>query len=271
MNLRSLFFRMRVIHWVGIILLVSNAIFLTENLYSSLVQYVVAFVIFLHDMDEKYWGVKPIEEFKNYLVQNNFTEKLQVNAKYNYEVDEMINALEYYRVQTESQALLDNKLVEEAKHVISRVQHGWYSQYIETTTTNRSLEEFKNGVNSMIKATKEHFVTMNVVLEEYAAYNYTKELKLDNIEKGGVFEILANDINKLRDAVTQMLQNSLTNGLELQTEASTLKQAVESLSTASNQQAASLEETAAAMEEMTSNVQNNVAKSNDMALMATQT
>ncbi len=68
-----------------------------------------------------------------------------------------------------------------------------------------------------------------------------------------------------------MLQNSLTNGLELQTEASTLKQAVESLSTASNQQAASLEETAAAMEEMTSNVQNNVAKSNDMALMATQT
>jgi methyl-accepting chemotaxis protein len=123
----------------------------------------------------------------------------------------------------------------------------------------------------MIVATKAHFVAMNVILEEYAAYNYTKELKLEGIEKGGVFEILVNDINKLRDAVTQMLQNSLSNGVELQDEASTLKQAVESLSTASNQQAASLEETAAAMEEMTSNVQNNVSKSNEMANMARET
>ncbi|MDO9056029.1 MAG: methyl-accepting chemotaxis protein, partial [Sulfuricurvum sp.] len=42
-------------------------------------------------------------------------------------------------------------------------------------------------------------------------------------------------------------------------------------STASNQQAASLEETAAAMEEMTSNVQQNAQKANDMASMAAQT
>ncbi|PNV83906.1 MAG: chemotaxis protein, partial [Sulfurimonas sp.] len=171
----------------------------------------------------------------------------------------------------EKEIAMDNKLVDEAKHVITRVQHGWYSQHIESSTTNASLEEFKNGVNSMIIATKAHFAAMNLILEEYATYDYTKELKLDNIEKGGVFEILVNNINKLRDAVTQMLGASLQNGIDLQNDASTLKQAVESLSTASNQQAASLEETAAAMEEMTSNVQNNVSKSNEMAAMATQT
>ena len=166
---------------------------------------------------------------------------------------------------------MDNKLVDEAKHVITRVQHGWYSQHIESSTINASLEEFKNGVNSMIIATKAHFAAMNLILEEYATYDYTKELKLDNIEKGGVFEILVNNIKKLRDAVPQMLGASLQNGIDLQSDAGSLKQAVESLSTASNQQAASLEETAAAMEEMTSNVQNNVAKSNEMAAMATQT
>jgi methyl-accepting chemotaxis protein len=173
--------------------------------------------------------------------------------------------------KVETQINLDNRLVEEAKHTIVRVQHGWYSEHIQSTTTNKSLEEFKNGVNAMIKATKEHFVSMNVILEQYASYDYTKELKLDNIEKGGVFEILVTDINKLRDAVTKMLKNSLQNGLELQGEAGNLKQAVEALSTASNQQAASLEETAAAMEEMTSNVQNNAQKANDMAVMAAQT
>ncbi len=173
--------------------------------------------------------------------------------------------------KVEAQINLDTRLVEEAKHTIVRVQHGWYSEHIQATTTNRSLEEFKNGVNDMIKATKEHFVAMNIILEQYASYDYTKELKLDNIEKGGVLDTLATDINKLRDAVTQMLKNSLQNGLELQDEAGNLKQAVEALSTASNQQAASLEETAAAMEEMTSNVQNNAQKANDMAVMAAQT
>jgi methyl-accepting chemotaxis protein len=171
----------------------------------------------------------------------------------------------------EAEITADNRLVEEAKSTINRVQHGWYSQHIEATTTNRSLEEFKNGVNDMIKATKAHFVAMNVILEQYAAYDYTNELKLDGIEKGGVFEILVTDINKLRDAVNEMLANGLKNGIELQHEAGNLKQAVESLSTASNQQAASLEETAAAMEEMTSNVQQNAQKANDMASMAAQT
>ena len=173
--------------------------------------------------------------------------------------------------KAETQSNLDTRLVEEAKHTITRVQHGWYSETISATTTNRSLEEFKNGVNDMIKATKEHFVAMNIILEQYAAYDYTNELQLQNIERGGVFEILVNDINKLRSAINTMLSNSLQNGIDLQADAGNLKQAVESLSTASNQQAASLEETAAAMEEMTSNVQNNVQKSNEMAIMAAQT
>ena len=271
MNIRSLFFRMRTIHWVGIILLVLNAMFLTENLYASIVQYVVAFVVFLHDVDEKRWGVKPIEELKLYLVQSDFTKRLDIDSKYNFEVEQMIDALESYRLQTEKESALDAALIEDAKVIIKRVTNGWYSQLIEASTTNPSLEEFKNGVNDMIKATKAHFVTMNVILEEYAAYDYTKELKLDNIEKDGVFEILVNDINKLRDAITDMLTNSLQNGIDLQSDSNSLKDAMEALSTASNQQAASLEETAAAMEEMTSNVQNNAQKSSDMAAMAEET
>jgi methyl-accepting chemotaxis protein len=78
-------------------------------------------------------------------------------------------------------------------------------------------------------------------------------------------------MNHLGSTTSAMLSSSLSNGIDLQSDAGSLKQAVESLSTASNQQAASLEETAAAMEEMTSNVQNNVAKSNEMATMAAQT
>ncbi|HLD23434.1 MAG TPA: hypothetical protein VJA83_05780, partial [Sulfuricurvum sp.] len=82
---------------------------------------------------------------------------------------------------------------------------------------------------------------------------------------------LIDGVNNLAQEITVMLTTNLQNGLNLRSEASFLKQAMESLSTASNQQAASLEETAAAMEEMTSNVQQNAQKANDMASMAAQT
>ncbi|MDD3855842.1 methyl-accepting chemotaxis protein, partial [Sulfurimonas sp.] len=189
----------------------------------------------------------------------------------NDELGEMAKIINENISKTEAQIVMDNKLVEDANNVISRVENGWYSQHIVASTTNKSLEEFKNSINRMLDKTKDRFITINSVLETYAKNDFTKELELKGIEQKGVLEILVNDINGLRSTITQMLSNSLQNGLELQNEAGTLKQAVESLSTASNQQAASLEETAAAMEEMTSNVQNNVAKSNDMALMATQT
>ncbi len=53
----SLFLRMRFVHFVGMFLLVANGIFFTDNLIGSIVQYVVAAVILVHDLDEKKNGV----------------------------------------------------------------------------------------------------------------------------------------------------------------------------------------------------------------------
>ena len=151
----------------------------------------------------------------------------------------------------------DRALIEDAQIVISRVKHGWYSQYIEKSTSNESLNGFKNSVNEMIKSIKNHFLEMNVVLEEYAKNDYVKELELQGIEKGGVFEILISDINLLRNAITNILIQNKSNGLTLQDSSDTLLNNVQSLSTATNQAAASLEETAGALEEITSNILNN--------------
>ena len=139
----------------------------------------------------------------------------------------------------------DAKVLDEAQVVMTRVKHGWYSQYIENSTNNESLEKFKNNVNDMIKATREHFVNMNEVLEQYANYDYRNELKLEGIEKGGVFETLLNDINALRKAITEMLVENKSNGLTLDRSSDILLQQVNTLSSNSNEAAASLEETAA--------------------------
>ncbi|MDD2699057.1 MAG: hypothetical protein PHF17_09680, partial [Arcobacteraceae bacterium] len=48
----------------------------------------------------------------------------------------------------------DVELIADAKVVMSRVSNGWYSQFIEKSTPNQSLEDFKNNVNTMIKSTR---------------------------------------------------------------------------------------------------------------------
>ncbi len=160
----------------------------------------------------------------------------------------------------------DNAMISEAEIVMDRVKHGWYSSSIEQSTSNESLNNFKNSVNEMIEATKNNFQNIIVILEQYANYDYRNELKLNDIEKDGVFEHLVIDINKLREAITSMLVENKSNGNILENSSSALLQNVKTLNDNSNSAAASLEETSAALEEVTSltrgNTQNVVQMSN---------
>jgi methyl-accepting chemotaxis protein len=106
----------------------------------------------------------------------------------------------------------------------------------------------------MITETKKHFSDINLILEQYAHLDYRKHLIIEGIEKGGVFELLLIDINKLRDAITEMLVENKSSGLTLQDSSQKLLENVNNLNTNSNQAAAALEETAAAIEELTSNI-----------------
>ena len=151
----------------------------------------------------------------------------------------------------------DNILIDSAKSTMDRVAKGSYSETISASTSNISLEEFKNSVNNMIKDTREHFVHVNTILEQYSNYDYRNELVLNNIEKGGVFDLLSNDINKLRSAITQMLIENKNNGLSLGQSSDDLLENVSKLNNNSNEAASSLEETAAALEEITSIISSN--------------
>ena len=163
----------------------------------------------------------------------------------------------------------DLALIDDAKIVMRRVNSGWYSQYIEKTTSNSSLEEFKNNVNQMIKSTKDRFAEVDEVLEQYIKHNYTKTLKMhDNDEKGGVFERLVIGINTLQNSITKMLVDNKTNGLTLDESSDILLSNVNKLNQSSNSAAASLEETAAAIEEITSNIRNNTENISKMASLS---
>lgn len=122
----------------------------------------------------------------------------------------------------ENSTLEDKKLLDDVFNVVNRVKQGYYSQLIKENSTNDTLSTLKNSINDMISATKQNFISVNNILEEYVKYNYTKELKLDNIEKGGAFETLIKNINELRNAINDMLIKDKENGITLDNSSSEL-------------------------------------------------
>jgi methyl-accepting chemotaxis protein len=151
----------------------------------------------------------------------------------------------------------DIKFIEDTQNVMNRVQKGWFSQLIVAETKNPALIQLKSTINHSLLSLKNNFIVMNNTLEEYTNFDYTKKLQLKDIEKNGVFDILILNIDKLRDAITQMLVENKSNGLTLDKSSDILVINVDKLNNNSNAAAASLEQTAAALEEITSNISSN--------------
>ena len=206
--------------------------------------------------------IKPINVLNDgikSLIQNTTNTNITIKKQSNDELGDIVDSFNQYLARIDNGVKEDRLLIDEAKRIINRVKHGWYSETIEKNTANQSLNEFKNEVNEMIHATKNHFTNMNIILEEYAKFDYTHKLVVNGIEKGGVFEVLVNDINTLRDSINQMLSDNKSNGLTLQNSSDTLLSNVNTLSKASNDAAASIEEIASALEQSTSSISNNTA------------
>jgi methyl-accepting chemotaxis protein len=192
-----------------------------------------------------------------------------ISIKSNDEIGIMTNVVNENIMKTKISIEKDKAFIESAKSTISRVENGWYNETITATTSNPALEDFKNRVNGMIQATKGHFSEVNAILNKYSKYDYREELKLKNVEKDGAFELLATDINKLRDAITQMLVENKENGLTLDNSSDILLKNVDILNNNSSKAAAALEETSAALEEVTSTITNNTNNIIQMASLAT--
>ncbi len=91
--MNSLFLRMRLVHWIGIVLLVLNALVLTENLLSIVVQLVIAVVIIVHDIDEKVNGVDAAKNIIASLTNFHSGNKIDMNLRFSSEYKQMIELI----------------------------------------------------------------------------------------------------------------------------------------------------------------------------------
>ncbi|WP_420864665.1 methyl-accepting chemotaxis protein [Halarcobacter anaerophilus] len=156
--------------------------------------------------------------------------------------------------KTESLIIQDNNLIEDVKRVVNEVKEGRFNKKIEKSTDNESLEELKNTFNEMLETTKknvcEDINKLTEVLGDFSKLNFRTRVKND---KGNV----AVGVNNLADIITKMLIENKENGLTLDESSNILLKNVDKLNISSNEAATSLEETAAALEQITSNIRSN--------------
>ncbi len=206
------------------------------------------------------------DAIQNLTISKDISSRVQITN--DDEIGEVVSSFNKYLQSIEDGLNEDKLLIEEAEVVMNRVVDGWFSQTIESSSSNKELNILKEKINLMINNMKERFVQINTVLEEYVNYNYKNSIHMDNIEKDGIFDLMIKDINLLRDSINNMLLENKSHGITLSQSSKTLLENVDTLNVNSNRSAAALEETAAALEEITQNISSNT---ENIALMSKNT
>jgi methyl-accepting chemotaxis protein len=158
----------------------------------------------------------------------------------------------------------DTRVAGEIVLTLSKVKQGIYGCRVTSHTDNPMLETLKNTINSMLNTVDKNMSTLKETLESYTAEDYRPEITIDPKLKAEMRSILES-VNKLGEALSHGARENLENGKILEKNAMTMSASVSNVAHKANEQAASLEETAAAVEEITSITRNNAENSAKMA------
>ncbi|WP_458410891.1 methyl-accepting chemotaxis protein [Aliarcobacter butzleri] len=160
----------------------------------------------------------------------------------------------------------DRKLIDETITVLSEFEHGDLCQRLHINVSNPALKQLKEVVNNMADNLEHNIDNVLEILEEYSNYNYINSISTEDLKEHLLK--LANGVNSLGSSITTILKENKSNGLTLENSSNILLSNVDKLNTSSSEAAARLEETAAAVEEVTSNVRNNTQSIQKMATLS---
>ncbi|RXK00230.1 chemotaxis protein [Arcobacter sp. CECT 8986] len=165
--------------------------------------------------------------------------------------------------KTKANIQSDKDLIKNTIEVANKINKGYLNSRIEVTSNNPALSELKNIINEMLQTLNSNFENIMKILNSYSKLDFRPKLEENDLE--GIIKELEDDINILRDVITQTLVENKRSGMILDQNATTLTENMHQIANAANNQAASLEETAASLEEITSNIRNNTETTVKMA------
>ena len=201
--------------------------------------------------------ISPLNSFNNAVLNLNSTNSnssMRIEKLSDDELGDITDNFNKYLQNIDDGLKEDAVLINEVKNVVEIAKTGLMKQKVNANTSNKDLEELKNGFNELLEIVSlkvcGNLNKISNALECYGKLDFTHRItgNLGEVSKG--LNILANIIN-------DMLIENKRNGLTLDYSSNILLKNVDQLNKNSNLAASSLEETASALEEITSNISNN--------------
>jgi methyl-accepting chemotaxis protein len=171
---------MRLVHWIGIALLTLNAFIFTENIISQAIQLLVAFVIVLHDLDEKYNGVNVAKKIIDNLSSFQSDKKIDISLPFSKEYNEMVQLINEFT---------------------QRIQ-----ELTEISSSSSAIDSGINQLNSSVISLEKNFAhTKELGSKVSQKLNLITSESDKNLEfSGEVLQSLENVSTKITESVSKM-------------------------------------------------------------------
>ena len=256
---------------VGLAMIIIIAIFFPENKFLLISTGLVFGLIVAFFNYMAYIKIfKGVDTFKKYMrsvmdfvfMKRNAIVRPEHNA--NDEIGLVMNELDIYSKEFDKSRKADMKVLGEIVLVLNKIEQGIYTCKINAISDNFMIRELCNVTNSMISTTSKNIINLENTLNKYANDDFRSTVKIDDNLKAEMLSMMKS-VNILGESLRNSAKQNLENGQVLNEDAITMSTSVQNVASKANQQAASLEETAAALEEITSITRNNADNSVKMA------
>ena len=273
MNLTSKqrFFLNMVLSQIGFAAISTVAI-LSDHKISAIIAVNIVFAIIVgyinyNSMQRVVGGINRIKEYIENLMDYMFFKTNNIRkAEYikNDDIGAILKELNEYFDKYDKMRKDDMHVLGELVIALDKVAQGIYSTQINSSTSNFMVHTLKEVVNKMLVRANTNIEDLVEIIGLYSEHDYRKQVNINPILKGKM-KLAMEQINQLGSELNNNAKHNLENGTLLEKNSLTMNRSVENLANKANAQAASLEETAAALEEITGITKNNTQNAHKMS------
>ncbi|RXJ80707.1 chemotaxis protein [Arcobacter sp. F2176] len=213
---------------------------------------------------------KPLELFKDNfkrfldfitMIDNKYT---PCEVSTSDEIGELNLLLNEIALEIDKKLKDDIRVMGEVVLTADKVEQGIYKCRIHGNSENPMILTLKNTLNKMLNILEKNMSNVKETLDEYINGDFRNRVIIHESLKEEMLAVMTR-VNGLGDALSQSAKTNLTNGQALEKNSYNLTKSMENLANKATDQAASLEETAAAVEEITSITRSNASNASKMS------
>ena len=251
---------------------ISTVAILSDHKISAVITVNIVFAIIVgyinyNSMQRVVGGINRIKEYIENLMDYMFFKTNNIRkAEYikNDDIGAILKELNQYFDKYDRMRKDDMHVLGELVIALDKVAQGIYSTQINSSTSNFMVHTLKEVVNKMLVRANTNIEDLVEIIGLYSEHDYRKQVNINPILKGKM-KLAMEQINQLGSELNNNAKHNLENGALLEKNSLTMNRSVENLANKANAQAASLEETAAALEEITGITKNNTQNAHKMS------